>query len=60
MSAIAPTFLHQKSSNLKCRYKKALRETFLRKSRALNDGEIDTCTFEKLKKKFDIFVFRWD
>ncbi len=31
----------KKSSNLKCKYKKALRKTFVRKRRASNVGEID-------------------
>ncbi len=34
ISAFAPKFLLQKSSNLKCKHKKVLRETFVRKSRA--------------------------
>ncbi len=41
-AAFAPIFLSQKSTNLKSKYKKALRKPFVRKSRAYNVGEIDT------------------
>jgi hypothetical protein len=41
-AAYAPIFLRQKSTNLKSKYKKALRKTFVRKSCAYNVGEIDT------------------
>ncbi len=41
-AAFVPTFLRQKSTNLKSKYKKASRETFVQKSRAYNVGEIDT------------------
>jgi hypothetical protein len=35
-------FLHQKSTNLKFKYKGSARKTFVQKRRALNVGEIDT------------------
>jgi hypothetical protein len=41
-AACAPIFLHQKSTNLKCKYNKAVRETFVQKSCAQNVGEKDT------------------
>jgi hypothetical protein len=41
MSTFAPIFLHQKSSKLNCKYKKALFETFVWKSQVQNVGEID-------------------
>ncbi len=47
MNAFAPIFLPQKSSNLKCEYKKALRETFAWKSRSL----------KSMLPNFDFFVF---
>jgi hypothetical protein len=34
MSAFTPIFLRQKSSKLKCKYKKALRKTFVQKKAA--------------------------
>jgi hypothetical protein len=41
MSTFAPIILRQKSSNLKCKYKKPSRMTFVQKSDTLYVGEID-------------------
>ncbi len=40
-AAFAPIFLRQKSTNLKCKYKRAARKTFIRKRRESNVGEIE-------------------
>jgi hypothetical protein len=47
-AAFAPVFLRQKSKNLKSKYKKALCETVVRKSRAYNVGEM-TSVFQGLR-----------
>ncbi len=46
LESISPTlyFCAKKSTNLKSKYKKVSRETFVRKSRAYNVGEIDPNT----------------
>jgi hypothetical protein len=40
-AAFVPIFLRQKITNLKCKHKKTVLETFVRKSRMQNVGEID-------------------
>ena len=41
-TAFAPISLRPKSTNLKCKYRKAARKTFVQKSCSENVGEIDT------------------
>jgi hypothetical protein len=47
-AVFVPIILHQKSRNLKFKFKKAARETFVGKSCVQNVGEIELCCFKSL------------
>ena len=50
-TAFAPISLRPKSTNLKCKYRKAARKTFVQKSCSENVGEIDTLSTLNLSTK---------
>ncbi len=54
MSAFAPIFLCQISSNLKCQHKKALHKTLVRKSR-----KTGTSNMGKSKQKHQKIAKKW-